>query len=219
MTVAHFYHIWAAGAWAPAAQEHDDALEAAGFPGKPKLGVTGPAEDRYVVAEWARLHGWQIAAEADEGFEQVTLSALRAWALTDTAPAIVLYAHAKGARHDLRGTNSAWRQEMTSRLVGEWRTIQLLLERHEAVGCCWRNRDEFPQMGLPGSGIFAGNFWWATRDYLRKLPEPGTSVPGEAEAWIGLGHPDVVDMLPGWTLHMLGDSSVVSSNAGLDVKD
>jgi hypothetical protein len=205
--VAHYYHVWAEGAWAPPASEHHEALREAGFPVLPRVGVTGDPADRQRFAGWAAAHGWEIVAEADKGYEQVTLSALRAWVLEDTEPAAIFYAHAKGSHHDAQGTNTTWRREMTRRLVGEWRTIQLLLGRHEAVGCSWKPAADYPQMDLPGSGFFAGNFWWATRDFLRKLPEPGVAGRYGAEEWIGLGHPDAVDLLPGWSIYMLKDGA------------
>lgn len=211
--IAHYYHVWAGGAWSPAVNDHDAALEAAGFPVKPRVGVTGDPADRRAFAGWADAHGWEIVAEEPAGYEQVTLSELRRWARGGDDQALVLYAHAKGSRHDLGGTNSAWRREMTRRLVGEWDAAVLLLANHDAVGCCWMNAAQYPQMDLPGSGIFAGNFWWATAAYLRKLPEPDTSVPGGAEAWIGLGGPDVVDFLPGWPVRMLADGSVITAAA------
>jgi hypothetical protein len=216
--IAHFYHVYAGGAWAPAVTEHAHMLEAAGFPAQPLVGVTGPAQDRSRFCDWAEDCGWKIVAEADEGFEQLTLNALRAWLATVNGRASVLYAHTKGASTDLGGFNSRWRQEMTLRLAGEWRTCVQLLEHHDAVGCCWKNKGEFPQLlsTFAGSGIFAGNFWWATDRYLRRLPEPGEATRHDAEAWIGLGEPDVIDMLPGWLLHLTGDGSVITAdlNAG-----
>lgn len=199
MEIAHYYHLWAAGAWGPAASEHDAALTAAGFPVRPRVGITGPPEDRYHARGWAAVHGWEVVAEADEGFEQVTLSALRSWALSGTGGAAVLYCHAKGSMTDVQGSNTAWRREMTKRLVGEWDAITMLLQRHDAVGCCWKNRCEFPQAMAEhsGAGIFAGNFWWATRSYLRELPEVGTASRDDAEAWVGLNRPDVIDMPAG----------------------
>jgi hypothetical protein len=212
--IQHFYHIWAEGAWASPAEEHDHALEEARFPVKPKLGVTGAVEDRYVVACWAKAHGWEIVAEADEGFEQLTVSAMRRWAMSGEEQAAVLYAHAKGARTDLNGVNAHWRREMTARVVGEWEVCVRLLERHDAVGCGWRNAAEYPDIIFTeGSGVFFGNFWWATRDYLRALPEPGLLNRYDAEGWVGLGHPDAVDMMPAW-IHHFGPSgaSIVAAH-------
>ena len=213
MKIAHYYHIWAAGAWAPAAREHHEALISAALPALPQLGITGPAEDRQRVADWAAIHGWTVIAEADEGYEQLTLSAMHRWALSGDEPAAVLYCHAKGARTDLHGTNSAWRRKMTERVVGEWPSCTGLLEHHDAVGCCWKNKYEFPHLlsAFAGAGIFAGNFWWATRQYIQRLPEPGLADRHDAEAWIGQADPDVIDMLPGWVLHFTSDGSVITA--------
>jgi hypothetical protein len=210
MRVVTWYHVWAGGAWAEAVAEHDAAIEAAGLP-KPLVGVTGHPDDRAAFIARAADRGWQVVFEQAVGWEQATLSALRRGALASDEPAAVLYCHAKGSRHDMAGTNSAWRREMTRRLVGEHQAALLLLEQHDAVGCCWMNAAQYPDMQLPGSGIFAGNFWWATRRYLRTLPEPDTSVPGGAEAWIGQGSPDVVDFLPHWPVRMLDGDRVLTA--------
>ena len=212
MRVATWYHIYATGAWAPAVTEHIEALSAALLP-PPMVGIVGSPEDRQICRNFLAPHGWQIAAEADEGFEQVTLNALRDWLLTEPEPCAVMYAHTKGASTDLGGANTRWRQEMTARLIGEWPVCLQLLERHDAVGCSWKNKHEFPQLlsTFEGAGIYAGNFWWARSDYLRRLPAPGSADRHDAEAWIGQGDPDVIDLLPGWMLLMAGDGSVVTA--------
>lgn len=219
MEIVHYYHLWASGAWAPAAVEHDNALTEAGFPVKPRLGITGPEEDRYHVRGWAKDCGWEVVAEADEGFEQVTLTALRDWAKSrrGSRDAAVLYCHAKGSMTDVNGSNTRWRREMTKRLVGEWEAIAMLLENHDAVGCCWKNQCEFPQAmaSIAGAGVFAGNFWWATRRYLRTLPALQTNSRDDAEAWVGLKRPDVVDMLAGWWLYLAGVGNVITSQEEL----
>ena len=212
MAIAHYYHVWAGGAWAPPCNEHDRALSETGFPVKPLCGVTGPPQDRAVFAQWAHEHGWEIVIEADEGWEQLTLCELRRWARLDPVASTVLYMHAKGSRHDLHGTNTAWRREMTKRLIGEWGLIQMLLLNHDAVGCCWRNAAEFYPHMKHGNGMFAGNFWWSTRYFLATLPPLEHRTAGDAECWIGQGSPDVIDMLPSWPLHTLVDGQVLAAH-------
>jgi hypothetical protein len=46
--------------------------------------------------------------------------------------------------------------------------------------------------------FFAGNFWWASADYLGKLAAPSMANRWEAEKWIGTGKPRVCDLIPGF---------------------
>ena len=72
----------------------------------------------------------------------------------------------------------------------------------DAVGCHWLTAEQFsswaPQEFPDGTPFFGGNFWIARCDYLRTLPEPSTRSRFDAERWIGLGDPRVLDLNPGW---------------------
>lgn len=122
----------------------------------------------------------------------------------------VLFFHAKGATHpagDPLRTN--WRKCMMRNLVRNWRSCVDDLENgFDLVGCHWMSGDKTP----PGQSIFAGNFWWATSDYLAtrtpimtrdRIKESGIdSLESryEAEVWIGNGtkEPVVRDCHPEW---------------------
>lgn len=125
----------------------------------------------------------------------------------------VLYFHSKGATHGLNDPDHVlrmrWRHCMMRNLVRNWRQCVADLEAgYEAVGCHWMTGEKTP----PGQSIFAGNFWWATSDFLRTLPSimlrPRITESGldskesryEAEVWIGNGPalPKVRDYHPGW---------------------
>lgn len=113
---------------------------------------------------------------------------------------LILYFHAKGST---RATDSQydqyiarWRNCMMTHTVLGWRKcIDALRKGFEAAGAHW----------MLGAGpdrnqnLFAGNFWWATSNYLRTLPSilrrDRIRISGvkalesryEAEVWIGNG--------------------------------
>ena len=222
MQIAQFYHAWADGRWERPLTEHIGWMSHAGFRVPLKMGVIGKPENRVRLYRWLdeKLPGqWELAAEADEGFEEVTLMAVRDWALHNDGNA--LYAHTKGAGN----TNDfavQWQNRMTRELVWRWQHCQDLLREADAAGCHWlAPGQDWPRpWPLDGNVIrvshphFSGNFWWATAGYLRKLPAwpyeiphyPGCctrdSVPQAmgrylAELWIGLGDPRICDLYPG----------------------
>lgn len=198
--IAHFYHLWAAGAWVPPAREHAQALVAASFPGQVTVSLVGPPADRAVARE--RMGAWLSALtnqpswiESDRGFEQVTIRALHSWA--GRADGRVLYAHTKGA-HNQSTWDTLWRRSMTRHVVTDWkRCVALLDDGYEAVGCHYlRPENDNPKPVL--SPFYGGNFWWATTAYIRRLPVVGDASPYDAEAWIGLADPHAYDLRPGW---------------------
>jgi hypothetical protein len=206
MEMRHFYHIYAGGAWSEPVREHADALGEAGFPGAVTVGLVGPPEDRVRAREMTSLRLAEAGVrvpdvwlEADAGYEQLTLSAVRDFAVANPGY-VILYAHTKGAR-DNSEWNACWRRSMTRRVVGGWRLCAgLLADGHDTVGCHWLTpeRDNDPPDYPVTTPMYGGNFWWATASYLAKLPAPGTESRFSAEEWVGLGGPRAYDLLPGW---------------------
>jgi hypothetical protein len=194
--VRHFYHLYAGGAWAQPAIEHAAAL--AGFDGHITMSLVGPAGDRHsarvrlapllpIAVDWI---------EVDGGSEQATLRAIADWART-AGDSVVLYAHTKGS-HRQSIMQSAWRRSMTHSLLGQWRNCVELLKEYDTVGCHWLTpADSSDRFGDVRTPYYAGNFWWATASYLRRLPPLGPER-SDAEGWIGLGSPRAYDLLPGW---------------------
>lgn len=194
MTLAVFYHAYVGGRWQIPVAEHARALEHAGFTGTVRIGAVGPREDRRRVVE-CFPHA-RLVAEADSGFEALTINALRGYALEHDGA--VLYAHTKGAA-TVEAFRDRWRRSMTDRVIGRlWENVALL-DEVDAVGCHWLTEQQFPGMFGPTlPPFFGGNFWVARCDYLRTLPECPAEPRYEAERWIGLGNPRVRDLLPGW---------------------
>jgi len=216
VNIAHFYHLWADGTWRVPAAAHAAALLAAQFPVMPAVGLVGQPQNRRDAAGWLcqALPGWDRCATADEGYEQVTLEALRQWCINAPEPAAVLYCHTKGAASpDEYRTRR--REHMTSRVVGRWRDcVRLLGEGADAAGCNWLTAGMTRTAGhitmtIDAGDHFSGNFWWARSDYIAGLPPlpevditPVSVLPDSeriaAELWIGTGKPRVADLSPGW---------------------
>lgn len=149
------------------------------------------------------FHGLQSKAE------NLTIVEVEKWA--PSHPGFnVLYLHAKGCTHGPddaygNGVSAPWRRTMMQYLVGGWRQCVCDLESgFESVGC------HFMRGMCDGTqNIWAGNFWWATSDFLRTVPSiflrdrikvSGISAAEsryEAEVWIGNGRlPTVREYLP-----------------------
>jgi hypothetical protein len=194
VNLAHWYHVYAAGDWTEPVSEQVDALLKADFTGPVYLGLVGqPFWRAAAVDAFSPLPDVKVAAEADEGYEQVTINALREWVQRNDGA--VMYAHTKGSS-DVTKFRADWRRSMCRRVVSDWRANLEALEDHDAVGCHWLTPEEFP--GAIHTPFFGGNYWMARCDYLRKLPGCGPGDRMNAELWIGLAKPRALDLLPGW---------------------
>jgi hypothetical protein len=193
--LAHWYHIWADGAWQAPLTEHLTALDESGL-GKALdaryAGVVGSPENCQAAID-ALGGGWQVAVTAPDGAEEVTLRKLHASAAQDGT---VLYAHTKGA-YRAAPSSVLWRRRMTEYAVGMWeRCAAALDDGYDCAGPHWIT----PEAGWPvPAPFFAGNFWWARLDFLRRLPVPGGADRWAAEQWIGQTEiPRVLNLLPIW---------------------
>lgn len=183
---ANFYHLYADGAWEEPVREHLRALEVSEFDGQRFVGLVGSPGNRARVL--TAMPGWKVVAEADTGFEQVTLQALHVWAGSAPPAAPVLYAHAKGSAFSADDpTAQRWRHAMVHETVMPWQVAATHLADHDAVGARWL---EAPNR------FFFGNYWWATAGYLASLPAPSSGTRFDAERWLGEGSPVVKDLCP-----------------------
>lgn len=187
----HFYHVYADGQWQPAVNEHIRALQTSDMLRHLNdlyLGLIGTPANRIEVVRQFHTAGIypQVAAEAAEGWEQITLEALRKRAAaTDD---VVLYAHSKGSAN-ISDMNTAWRKSMTYYNVIQWRQNLTHLQTADCVGCHWIQDGQF----------FGGNYWWANTSYIKTLPPLDYTSRYHAEIWIGQ-NPDQKkhDTNPGW---------------------
>lgn len=196
LELAHFYHAYAAGEWLQPVSEHLEALTGSEYPGTVQLGLVGlPAQRRRVLNAFDQVDA-RIVAENAGGWEQLTLHAISDYAAQNDGA--VLYAHTKGAA-TLVPCQEPWRQAMTQVLVYFWRDVLRELEEDgfDAAGPHWITQAAYPERRVP-KPCFAGNFWMATCEYLRSLPKCSETSRWEAEVWIGMNNPKVVDLFPGW---------------------
>lgn len=195
MNLGHYYHVYADGYWREAVVDHVDALRTSGLWDELeffRVGIVGSEDNRRAVREV--LPFAEVVVEADMGWEQHTLARLHDWALSETAPYGVLYAHTKAAYSSdlLRHT---WRVSMTYDTVTEWKHAVTLLARKDAVGPFYMDSDRPEHVGH--KSFFGGNFWWATAHYLRSLPPIKYDHRFQAEGWVGLGDPNVANLRQG----------------------
>ncbi len=235
MYPAHWYHIHCghghvASRWEPVVEEHFKALRAAKFDGEIHVGLVGDLKNRFDVLDLIEKLGgdleWYVDAEADEGYEQVTIQAMHEFAKTAPADQPILYCHTKSAYQDTP-FNRAWRRSMTRHLVGfddvaTWKfaVSELAADRYDLVACHWLTHEEFPVTVSEGKPMPGGNFWWATAGYLAGLPpvEGGDPNMGynryKAEEWVGKNSPRVLDLKRGWPNYPLEDGGYDSVLGG-----
>lgn len=139
---------------------------------------------------------WVQDEAASAGLDYVPAFCDPDWTLAE-APAIrliqrmarnnntpVLYLHSKGVSHDpaREPMYHDWRRLMMQELVSRWRDHVPLLGGYggyDAIGVnWWRNHPHF-----------SGNFWMASSDWLRKLPDFDQVYKDRytCERWIGMG--------------------------------
>lgn len=191
--VHHFYHLYADGSYLRPLREHLLALENNLPQASVTVGVVGTPENR--AKAMRRLHKTWTVHEWDTGWEQRTLEVL-----FDRLPFLdgpVLYAHSKGSAN-VCDVNDVWRQCMTKRLIANPQTALTLLEAGaDTVGCHWLTPEAHPKnVKVP---YYGGNYWWASRDHLLRLPPPSWETRYHAEAWLGTVRPErPMDLMPGW---------------------
>lgn len=181
-----FVHVYADGAWQRPLGELLGALAYNGLYERLAglyFGIVGSVENRAKVR--AVIPG-EVVAEADTGWEQVTLSALHSF--SENRDGLVFYAHTKGAWSDSRLAHT-WRHSMIADTLLRWREIAQHMPPAEAAGPFWLKSSE-PEH-REHKYFFAGNFWWAQLSYVRELPAVKTEHRFQAEGWVGLNDPEV----------------------------
>lgn len=147
------------------------------------MGIVGDPVNRAQVQQVA-THA-TIVAEADEGWEQLTLHAVHEYAQAHPEHA-VLYAHTKGS-YNTSPRQHWWRQKMTEGFVKHWPDALAKLDEHDVVGPRWTTNP---------APHFSGNFWMARCSYLTTLPACPETRRHDAELWVASGSPRACEM--GW---------------------
>lgn len=199
--IKHFYHLYADGEWRDATQEHIAALSAIddNMINLYVLAIGTPRRCDEALAYVCdnlptSVSHCETRSKAD-GWEQETLAWLRNDADTyNEYDHPYLYCHTKGA-YNTAALNSNWRLSMTRHTVGRWRECLQWLKLVDTIGCHWLTPGQYEQVDTP---FYGGNFWWATANYIRRLPPITREDRWEAERWIGRGAPTTHDLYPGW---------------------
>jgi len=170
------------------------------------IGVNGGIESESKAMEMFPAKSGIVYHGLESRAENLTLVMIEKW-VKEHPGWVVFYFHCKGATHaqgsDYELFSARWRRCMMKHGVTNWQAAVSELETHDAVGCHW-----LTGMGSDQSQhFFAGNFWWATSDFLATLPsiyerarikESGiASLESryEAEVWIGNGRmPKIKDL-------------------------
>jgi hypothetical protein len=154
------------------------------------IGLNGDDADQARVSEAASPKAmiFQNAKETWGSGEVQTLRELREFSMAFPDHRLC-YFHVKGLSYPPThpGYQSAmeWRHRMQNVVIRRWRECLMYMDRGvESVGQWWNV--------APNGSYWAGNFWWATAEFINTLPPiitEGQHSHGryEAELWIGAG--------------------------------
>ena len=205
----HFYHIYAGNDWLLTVHQHFVALNAYGLMDNLEnvyVGIVGTEEQRQTVISHLQSYGNPkivVAAQADSGYEGVTLNKL--WEFAKTDDGLIYYAHTKGSS---RGglVNQLWCRSMLFFSAVRWQDAinRLINEDHDAAGCHYLCKDKFPEYfkmykehHKNGYPFFAGNFWWAKSSHISKLLVTSQNDKYSPEGWLGSVPFKQVDLFEG----------------------
>ena len=167
--IVGFWHIGALGDWSRIAAEQYAKLEASGLYAASEKIVVG------FIGGAGRAHELTIPIAGDAKFDVFTTSDVgdyefptlaRAWreAQQRAEPFLCYYLHTKGASQEeppRQRTTEAWRRYMEHFTVENWQDCAAILGSYDTCGVELQS----------GDSHYSGNFWWATSDYLRRLPD------------------------------------------------
>lgn len=181
--IAHWFHVYAGGDWETPVDEHLDALHRSGLAEALttfRVGIVGPGDRRLAAIQRIGASGipLRVVAEADEGWEQVTLAAMYEWAQHNDG--LICYTHTKGASRN-EPIDRLWRRDMELHNVIEWeRIVEAFAAGHKVAGAHW-----ITDPNSDHAGMFGGNFWWVDAALLRQGEPPKNDYRHRAEEWLG----------------------------------
>ena len=127
---------------------------------------------------------FKVCTTMENHYEHFTLNALREYGLNNDA--YVLYMHTKGSSIPIKDVRKKYKEEwriyMEYFLVKGWENCISKLEENDCCGvnyCCRR-----------GTKMFAGNFWWATSNYIKKTIPIKIKGRMYYERWLSYGNPN-----------------------------
>ncbi|MGC1452934.1 MAG: hypothetical protein WA830_23130, partial [Candidatus Sulfotelmatobacter sp.] len=163
------------------------------------IGVNGTELDRMGVSLLAPKKA-VLFASPEGKTELPSLIFLQNWVFSNPGWN-VLYWHMKSAKYPGNEAWTRWRRCMERAVIWGWPECVEALERgYDTVGAHWMTSGKYPMVPI-GQRYWGGNFWFATSDYLKTLPQlPDDSSDNRyrAEVWIGEGKqaPKILDFAP-----------------------
>lgn len=164
------------------------------------VGVNGPTEDAMLVKQMLPHPNAVVVQNVPESWsagEVPTLQMMAEW-IQGYSSCYVLYFHTKGLSFPphipVHDHYRDWRLRMENVVLTRWRECVAHLDAGaESVGQWWNV--------APNGSYWAGNFFWATSEFIGTLPPINTyghhsGGRYEAEVWIGRGPrlPNIVSL-------------------------
>lgn len=186
MNVDVYMHVATLGRYQSIAKELSVLIERTGLEAHARrlfVSVVGNGTVPYLGAKWSNI----INAEDVNAYEYPTLRHVWHDVQEDDAPGATLYVHVKGASYleaAPRDARDAWRRYMAYFCIERWADcLERLAMGFDVVGT--EHREANKRMGAH----FAGNFWWASHNYLRKKDAPAPyrdrkHIRYGAETWL-----------------------------------
>ena len=164
-----FWHIGAVGDYSRIVAEQYRLLVDSGLYAASErifVGFVGGRhhEANLPAAMWQDRKIEVFVTDDPEDFEYPTLSAVWHAAQVGTEPFLSYYFHTKGASLALtaqQAAANAWRRYMEYFNIEKWQDCVSILSEYETAGVELQDQQSH----------YSGNFWWATSDYIRKLPD------------------------------------------------
>lgn len=168
-TIIGFWHVGALGDWGRIIVDQYAKLRASGlYDASQKIVVGfvgGKSRERELTIPILDDPKFEVFATEEVGdYEFPTLARVWQEAQDNDGAFLCYYLHTKGASRaatPLRDAANAWRQYMEHFNLERWRDCVAVLDDHDTCGVelqCEKSH-------------YSGNFWWATSDYLKKLPD------------------------------------------------
>ncbi|MBS0995888.1 hypothetical protein [Gluconobacter cerinus] len=204
--LAVFYHIWApeeSGTWALLVDEQIKKLISSRLAYNASVYCCINSKQHEKIRDFVSQYKFIEILESssnESDYEAFTLKHLYDFCIKNDIVESVLYFHTKGIRHFsfpveynvVKNVNS-WRKFLEYGTIDKWREAVLQLQNHDVAGSNFH---------LHPRKHFQGNFWWATKNYIRRLDNPLSRTFADesfchpeqvarvgCEMWIGSGDP------------------------------
>jgi hypothetical protein len=166
------------------------------------VGLNGDAHDYKTVVKHSP-EAEIIMHPKGSASELPTMGAIERWVKSNPGY-LVLYLHTKGVCWPGNPFRAAWRKCLMTHTVKNWeQCVTELVTGYDMVGPHWLTAHKYPHASaaLP-HGIFGGNFFWTTSNYLRRLKPLQTDHSWkeryQAEMWPTSGNPKVRGLADHW---------------------